>query len=279
MFKQLIVFMLLTIAATACASHVVVTAPNPAIVDSSAPQVISLGVIGPGQNVAVSIDRGTNEQSKDASNLGSEAIWDKLAVVQSSLPAGWQSIDSLTYETPLTARIIAASDAADGEYSIQLQTVDEYEGVASLAFSARVTVSRNVMTASLNPPVINTGIGQPAVYSFTLTSTSSANDAFEISTSGLPYEWAFTKTVFLPRGSTKTVPYEIIGSTQKDLPVKFTVRSLSSPLIQQQLNARLITTSSLLQDAKAASLGIPLFPNSEQAIYSIIGFLANVIWV
>jgi len=279
MFRPLIVFAILLAAlGFASASHVIITAPQQYTVVSGAQNEINLGVIGPGQKVEVSIDRGTNELSKDAKNFGSEAIWDKLVVVPESLPVGWSLRDSLTYETPLTAHVIAAKDAPDGEYAVQLQTIDEYEGVAPLAFTAKITVSRNVLNAAVSPSTITTGVGQPAIYRFTLTSLSTANDAFEISAEGLPYAWAYTKTVFVPRGSSKEVPYEIIGSAQKDFPVKFIVRSLSSPLIYRELDGRLITTSSLLQDAKAAALGVPLFPSSEQAIYSLIGFLANVLW-
>jgi len=279
MFRPLIVFAILFAAlGLASASHVIITAPQQYTAVSGAASEVYLGTIGPGQKVEVSIDRGTNELSKDAKTFGSEAIWDKLAVVPESLPAGWSLRDSLTYETPLTAHIIAAKNAPDGEYVVRLQTVDEYEGVAPLVFTAKITVSKNVLNAQLSPATITTGVGQPAIYWLTLTSLSTANDAFEISAEGLPYAWAYTKTVFVSRGSSKQVPYEIIGSAQKDFPVKFVVRSLSSPLIYRELDGRLITTSSLLQDAKAAALGVPLFPNSEQAIYSLIGFLANVLW-
>ncbi|MEW5956028.1 MAG: hypothetical protein AB1626_05855 [Candidatus Micrarchaeota archaeon] len=279
MFRPLIVFAVLVAAlGIASAAHVVVSAPQQHTIDSTAPGEVYLGTIGPGQKVEVSIERGTDELSKDAKTFGSEAIWDKLVVLPDSLPAGWRLRDSLTYETPLTAHVIAAQDAPDGDYSVRLQTVDEYEGVAPLTFTARITVSRNVLNAQLSPTTITTGVGQPAIYWITLTSLSVANDAFEISAEGLPYAWAYTKTVFVPRGSSKEVPYEIIGSAQKDFPVKFVVRSLSSPLIYRELDGRLITVSSLLQDAKAAALGVPLFPSSEQAIYSLIGFLANVLW-
>ena len=279
MFRPLIVFALLfAVAGIAAASHVIVTAPQPHTVNSGVAGEVYLGTIGPGQKVEVSIERGTNELSKDAKTFGSEAIWDKLVVVPESLPTGWRGRDSLTYETPLTAHIIAAEDAPDGEYAVQLRTIDEYEGVAPLTFTAKITVSRNVLNADLSPATITTGVGQPAIYWLTLTSYSVANDVYEISAEGLPYAWAYTKTVFVPRGSFTRVPYEIIGSTQKDFPVKFVVRSLSSPLIYRELDARLITVSSLLQDAKAAALGVPLFPSSEQAVYSLIGFLANALW-
>lgn len=274
-FLALLCFSLLSAGVSAGSVKIVAPSMHEVLSTASNP-AFEIGVIGPGQKVELSIDRGTGEMSNDKTTFGQEAVWDRLEVVRSSLPAGWDSRDSLRYETPLTAFIIAAPDAAEGQYEVEVQAVDEYEGVATIKFKVLVTVSQNVLDVQLDPSTIVTGVGHPAIYSFKLSSKSDASDAYQISTAGLPYAWAFTKTIFIPRKSERTIQYEVVGSSQKQLDFKFQVRSLSSSLITVEKDARLVTTTSLWQDMKAAALGVPVFPNAEQPIYSLIGFVSNL---
>ncbi|MGB9577068.1 MAG: hypothetical protein ACP5O3_00945 [Candidatus Micrarchaeia archaeon] len=278
MKKLFPVFLLVAVfASVASAAHLKVIAPTAHEIQSGDyAQPVEIGVVGPGQKVEISIERGTGQMSNDKTTFGQEAIWDRLEVIRSSLPSGWDARDSLVYETPLTAFVIVSPEASDGEYVVEMQSVDEYEGVAPIKFKAKIRVARDAFSFSMNPSSVIAGVGQPAVYSFKLKSNSDASDAYQISAEGLPYNWGFTKSVFLPRRGEAIVAYEVVGSSQKQVSFNFRIRSLSSSLIEGTQEARLVTVSSLWQDMKAAASGIPLFPSAEQPIHSLLGFTANL---
>lgn len=244
---------------------------------SSSTQIVNLGLVGPGQKVEVTFGRGTQQQVSylNSSYYGFvEAVWDKANVV--SLPSGWSSSDSLYYETPLTIFVFVSPNASNGDYDFTVQFLNEYQGVAPFNVTFQVTVSTSVIQTTVSPSTVATGVGQPAVYALNVQSLSSADDIFEISATGLPYNWQFTKTFLLPRDSNTTVYYEVVGSEQKNLNVNFHVQSLSSGLIYNDVQAKLVTTTSLLQEMQSVSAGVPLFPSIEQTVYSLIGLMANI---
>ncbi len=244
---------------------------------TSSSQTINLGLVGPGQKVEVTFDRGTQQQVSylNSSYYGfREAVWDKANVV--SLPQGWSASDSLYYETPLTVFVFVSPNASNGDYNFTVQFLNEYQGVEPFNVTFQVTVSTKVIQTTISPSTVYTGINQPAVYSLNIESLSSASDVFEISAEGLPYNWQFTKTFFLPRNSNVTVYYEVIGSEQKNLNFNLHVQSLSSSLISNDVQANLITTSSLIQQMQGVSDGVPLFPSIEQTVYSLLGLVGNI---
>lgn len=245
---------------------------------TSSSQIVNLGLVGPGQKVEVTFDRGTQQQVSylNSSYYGfREAVWDKANVV--SLPQGWTASDSLYYETPLTVFVFISPNASNGDYNFTVQFLNEYQGVEPFNITFQVTVSTNVIQTTISPSTVYTGIDQPAIYALNVESLSSASDVFEISAEGLPYNWQFTKTFFLPRNSNVTVYYEVIGSEQKTLNFNLHVQSLSSNLISNDVQAKLITTSSLIQQMQGVSDGVPLFPSIEQTVYSLLGLVGNMI--
>jgi len=277
-FKALALMFFVVLASSMVSAAVVnVLTPVQQTVTSSS-QIVNLGVVGPGQKVEVTFDRGTEQQVSylNSSYYGfREAVWDKANVV--SLPSGWSASDSLYYETPLTVFVFVSPYASDGIYNFTVQFLNEYQGVEPFNVTFQLRVSTNVVKASVSPSIIYTGVGQPAVYTLNVESLSSASDVFEVSAEGLPYNWQFTKTFFLPRGSNVTVYYEVVGSEQKNLNFNLHVQSLSSGLIYDNVPTSLVTTSSLIQQMWGVSDGIALFPSIEQTVYSLIGLVAQLV--
>ncbi len=271
----LVALFLVLFPALATASRVVVIEPVKKEIAVGSAEVVDLGVVGPGQKVEVAAERGTGEPHP---YYGKEKTWDKLSVVEDSLPPGWRGIDSLLYESPLKAFVIVANDAPDGEYVFSLSALDELEGTPPQVINARVVVSRNVLSLDVLTPLVTAGGGQPAVYSLRVSNTGSASDVFEISvSSGLPSRWTYTKQVFVPWNSSVDVQYEVVSEGYGRFPVVFKAVSLSSSEIAKEASGELVAESSLYLEARAASHGILLFPSVEQAIYSLTGFLANVL--
>ena len=262
------------LAGSASASHVLVDKPIAKELVANSSDILDLGVIGPGQKVELVVERGTGEMHP---LYGNEKSWDQLNVDKDSLPPGWEGVDALVYENPMKAFIIAARDAPDGEYVFSLTAVDELEGTPPQVIRVKVTISRDVLDFEPVTKSVSAGGGQPAVYTFRLTNKASASDVFEISVSGgLPSRWTFSKQVFVPLNSEAEAQYEVVSEEYGKFPIKFKAVSLSSSEISKETPAELVVQSSLYLEAKATSHGILLFPSVEQAIYSFIGFAANV---
>lgn len=261
------------------ASHVLVVSPvQQEITSDQAPEVrvVDFGVIGPGQKLEIQMQRPTGEKAKNIA-YEQEAVWDKLFIIPEALPFGWQSIDSLFYEEPLKAFVIASPEATDGIYEFSLKTLDESEGVEPLIFRGSVRVSRQLLEVSVEPATARAGVGQPAVFLIKLKNKSSASDAFRISALGLPTEWRYTRDAFVAHNSETTVPYEVAAGEAGEYSLKLKAVSLSSAAIQAEAQANLVARSSLLDDLKASTHGILLFPSVEQVVYSLLGLLANLV--
>ncbi len=278
MNKFITVFSLVVLfSALVFASKVTIVEPIKTTVEGTE-GVIDLGFAGPGQTLAIMLSRDSGEKAKQNLKGESNALWDKASVVESTLPSGWRTKDSLNYEDPLTVFVTIGSDAKnDVKYGFSIKLSDEYEGVAPQVVNFRVRVTKDVLDVTLQNPTVTTGVSQPAVYIFNVKNKGSSTDTFQISASDLPYDWKVTKTVLIPHNSEKTVYYEVVGNVQKDLPFNFKTTSISSGEIEVVSPARLITASSLVQEYKSTVLGVPLFPSAEQNIYYLLGFIANVL--
>jgi hypothetical protein len=239
--------------------------------------VLDLGVIGPGQTVEIIADRGAGEIAKDSQTKG-EALWDKLMVVRETLPFGWKAEDSKLYESPFRAFVTTSPTAEDGEYSFQLRAMDQYEGVLEKTFNAKVLVSKDLLETSVSPSSVTTGVGLPAVFQIKLKNKSSASDVFQINATGVPGEWRETRRVFVPFHSEVEVPYEILANEQGEFKLSIRTVSLSSDLISSKQDVTLITQSSLVEDLKALKRGLLLFPTAEQAVYSALGLIAQLVF-
>ncbi|VVC04938.1 Uncharacterised protein [Candidatus Burarchaeum australiense] len=232
---------------------------------------VYLGAVGPGQTLYIE----ANALVTTGGKFGQGGRWDMLEVV--SAPDGWTSENSLLYEQPLKLRLKVASDAADQEYMVLVRAVDEgnKEELGEVNMKLIVNVSRDVFGMSVSPARKETGAGQPASFIVTIRNDGIASDAFEISASGLP-AWNFRKTVFVPAGSSKEVPYDVVSGEEGEFSPIIKVRSLSSDLLSGEQNVRLGVSTSLASDYKATNNGLLLFPILEQAAYSVMGLLANL---
>lgn len=261
-------------ATTALTPHIEVVDPVNRVVENGT--VIELGAVGPGQTLELKFSRDSGALSVVNPQTGKNALWDKAEAI--NLPEGWVTRDSLLYENPLTVFVTVSPSAREEDYLFSVKFTDEYEGLAPQIIRFKVRPTTEVVDVTLENPTLTTGVGQPAVYTFNIKSKSSASDTFTIRSSGLPYDWTFTKTILLPHNQEKKIVYEVVGNIQKDVSFSFDITSLSSANIKRNVNARVITVTSLLQDAKATSLGLPLFPSIEQNIYALIGFVTNFLF-
>ncbi|MBI5635631.1 hypothetical protein HY993_01560 [Candidatus Micrarchaeota archaeon] len=273
-------FLALAFTALGSSSYIKITDPVFAQINSgaAASDSISLGVAGPGQTLELTAGTDTGEQSANLSTEGKIANWNVLRIIPSSLPSGWMNEDSQEFSSPMKARVIIPKNAADGEYSFTVQAVDNYEGVAPLSFKAKAIVSKDVFDFRLSSDPVKVAVGQKAVYSFELFNKGSASDVFELSTIGLPEQYSVKKTVFVPKASKATESIELSFREPKEYPVTFSAVSLSGPAINGVQKATLFVGSDFVSEAKAAGRGVLLFPSAENALYSIISFLANLLF-
>ena len=239
--------------------------------------VLDLGVIGPGQTLEIIAERASGVIAKDSQTKG-EALWDKLTVVRETLPLGWKTEDSKLYENPFRAFVTTSPTALDGGYSFQLRAMDQYEGVLEKTFNAKVLVSKDLLETSVSPSSLTTGVGLPAVFNVKLKNKSSASDVFQINASGVPGEWKETRRVFVPFHSEVEVHYEVLANEQGEFKLSIRTVSLSSDLISSKQDVTLVTQSSLVEDLKSLKRGLLLFPTAEQAVYSALGLIAQLIF-
>lgn len=251
--------------------HVVVVNPTQVELKKNS-EPIDLGIVGPGQKLELQVLRSAGQNGFE----GVEITWDELGVSPDSLPKGWTYEDSTLRENPLTAFITVPKDAKDGVYSFNFVIRDVAEGLGEKVFTAKALVSRNVLTAKLLNPEVSSGTGLPAVFNIELNNLASANDYFTITVSGVPKQMEQTRTVFVKHNSKATFSYELIGSETQKYALELHVTSLSSELINDLVPGTLLVQSSISEDAKAVGRGLMLFPISEQAIYSLIGFFSNL---
>ncbi|MFQ5405643.1 MAG: hypothetical protein ACE5DI_00590 [Candidatus Micrarchaeia archaeon] len=274
MFKRIVFcFLALTVlSGFVFAAQVVVTDPRPGVV--YALDVVDLGNVGPGQQVSISIDRETGEESLIDSSQG--GVWDQLNVLENSLLPGWRGKNAKIYSKEPTAFVFVSKDAPSDSYEFELQAVDEYQGASPLTFSGKVFVTPDVLEFSVAEREVVAGVGSPAVYTLVVENTGSANDAFEVSVTGLPLAWNYSKTVYLQHHSKKTIRFEVGAKEPGNFDLVFAATSKSSDKIKRTAKTRLVSKASLLQELRATGFGIGLFPSVEQPVLALLGFLANV---
>lgn len=231
----------------------------------NADEGVYLGVAGPGQTVKLAVAKESEGKT-----------WDRLYILQESLPLRWEKEDGLWYESPMQASIKIAENASNGEYTVKARLVDEYEGLGEMFFFISVNVSMDVFDAEVTNPQLETGVGQPGSYVLKLKNLGTASDVFHISVSGMP-AWKYTKTVVAPRASEKEVIYEIVAGERGEYPLKIHLKSMSTDLINKDLAVSFKAEPSLISDLKACSHGMLLFPIPEMPIYALLGLLSNFI--
>lgn len=273
----LVVFTLLVtfVAPGVFASYLIVT--DPVYQTAGANDIVDLGVVGPGQKLEVVAIRGSGETAKNIA-YEKEASWDRIFVIPEQLPPGWTSEDSKWYEEQMHAFVTVAKDAEDGIYFFKVRAFDEYEGVASLEISFKVTVSRDLLEAQLAEKTVSVGVEQPALFYLLLKNKSSASDAFEIKVTGPPsIGTGVTRKTYLRHNSEDVIPIELFEGERGEYQANFEVKSFSSDAIKAKDSASLLVYTSILHDMQAVSHGVLLFPTAEQPIYALLGLIAKLL--
>lgn len=232
-------------------------------------QTVDYGTVGPGQTFTVQMEPNVRNAT-DNSYLGR---WD--TAYATSLPDGWTSKPSKIYDTPLVIEVTVAKDAPEGDYTVPFLVGDEggLEHLGdNISFSAIVHVKHDVMTMSVDPLSMETGAGQPARFSITLSNTGSAKDVYTVNASGVK-GWEFEKKVYLLPGTSKTITFEVVGNEETYYNLIFMAQSDSSPLIHKEKPVQLNVHTNLISDYKATSNGVLLFPIMQIPVYSIAGML------
>ncbi|MCX8174783.1 MAG: hypothetical protein N3E51_01085 [Candidatus Micrarchaeota archaeon] len=234
--------------------------------------LFAVGNVGPGQTFAVVV----NPKVEAGGRWGLGGAYDQLYAA--SLPSGWSSTPSKLYANPLQADITVPKDAPDGQYEVELVLHDE-SGAAGLGDDVRfrlgVIVSRDVMDMRAEPPSITTGASQPARYSITVLNKGIANDVFSISSKGVS-NWEFSRSIYIPSGTSRTLTYEVVGDEEEDYKVELLARSSSSEKISAKQEVSLRVKTDLLSDLRATNRGVLLLPLPEAPAYFAAGLLSNL---
>ena len=266
---RLLVFVSAIAALLSCAFSLSVLAPVSAQVEQGS--TINIGDVGPGQTFSVVVE----PKVSTGGAYGTGGEYDQLSA--SVLPEGWASTPSKLYASPLQADITVPKDAPDGDYSVTLRLWDEAgdKGLGGpVEFTAKVTVTHDVMSMSVSPTAISTGAGQPARYAITISNRGMANDVFLVGSTGVR-TWEFRRSVYIPSQTTKTLNYEVVGDDEADYDVLIWARSSSSDKIGVQVPVTLRVNTDLLSDFKAVNEGVLLFPSAEAPLYFVVGLLSN----
>lgn len=257
----------------AAVPHVTVVDPTSSTLQQGG--IVDLGVVGPGQKIEIVVQRQSGEiSSRDYGNV--EGLWDKLSVIDSSLPQGWSKEDSKFYEKQLKAFVTVAKDATEGDYAVQFHAFNEYNSIPSVDFQGKIRVSKHVFEMSLVKEPVTIGVREQAEFVFKLKNLGSASDSFSLTASGLPKELVHTQSQFIQHNSEIEVPYSFNTTERGEFHVSFESDSLSSSEVNSNVSTFLYVGSGLVGDAKAATNGIMLFPSIEGTVYSLITFVANL---
>jgi hypothetical protein len=233
---------------------------------------IDLGTIGPGQTVSILIDPIVT--TGGVNDIG--GTYD-MALAE-GLPKGWKSTKAKLYQNPLQVTITADPEAESGNYTALIKVVDEYDGeeLGNVTFNVKMEVTYDVMDFEVSPPHQVAGPGQPARFEITIMNKASTSDVYEVSAQGAR-RWEFTKPVFVPAKSSKSITYEIVGAEEEDYQATVKVRSLASSMICDEQNVTLSIQSNLFGDYKATNNGVIVFPIFELPVYALAGLISNLL--
>ena len=247
-----------------------ITVLSPVDVGVTEDDVIDLGSIGPGQTVSILVDHIVTTGGVN----GIGGTYD-MAVAE-DLPKGWKSTRSKLYAKPLQVTITADPYATPGNYTAKIKVIDENNGeeLGNVTFNVKVEVTYDVMDFDVTPSHQVAGPGQPARFQITILNKASTSDVYEVSAEGAR-RWEFTKPVFVPAKSNRTIIYEIVGAEEEDYRATVRVVSLASSRISDEQNVTLSIQSNLFGDYRATNNGVIVFPIFELPVYALAGLISN----
>ena len=237
---------------------------------------VDLGIAGPGQTITLVVGR-----ESDGTTIGyNPQAWDNVTPLD--VPPGWEVEGAREY--PMKVKIKIAPDAPNTIYNLTLMAKDEgkadgtgYDNIGNLTFFAAVTVSTDVINISVSPSQVMTGVGQPAAYMVAITNRGSASDPFQIRVKDGLSAWRYEKQVLVNYNSTRVVPYEVVLNEIGEKNFTLEVSSLSSPLIKQELPLSVVAEGDVLQDWRATTHGLMLFPILLEPLYAVMGLIGNLV--
>jgi hypothetical protein len=268
MFARPFFLFLILAALSFSTTRVTILSPQEGAVSNGG--TIDLGTIGPGQTVPILI-------SRTVTTGGIHGVGGFMDMAMATnLPPGWDTKESKLYAEPLQVTVTADPDAAPGNYTFPVTVIDENNGeeLGNVTFTAKVSITWDVMDFDVSPTRISVGPGQPAQFTIAVTNKGSASDVFEVSSIG-SRNWDFKKSVFVPAMSTKTIRYEIVGTEEDIYTPTIKVVSLASSNIVAEKNVTMIVRSDLFGDYKATNHGMLLFPIFEAPVYALAGIISN----
>lgn len=233
--------------------------------------VVYLGEIGPGQTISISIDG----RPKTGGIYGIGGTYDMATVT--GLPQRWEAQDSDWAGVPLQVKITADKSAREGEYTARINVLDDgdKEKLGNITFTAKVNITYDVLSASLDGSTKEVLSGQPARFYITVTNKANTGDAFSVSSSNVR-GWAFKKYVYVPAQSSRVIYYEVASAEEAEYFPSIEVVSQSSSLINETLNATVKISPTLGADFKAVNNGMLFFPAMSGIIYSLAGLISNI---
>ncbi|MGV8176763.1 MAG: hypothetical protein ACP5NX_03120 [Candidatus Bilamarchaeaceae archaeon] len=231
-----------------------------------------IGLVGPGQTLAVSFDPKVTEGGTN----GVGGVYDLAYAVET--PDGWQVEKSSLYGNPLQVKITVDPEAADGEYPVKLVIEDEKDGekLGKVTATIKVQVSRDIMEVSIQPKEASVSPNQPARYYITIANRGRAGDVFEITNDQASKRLQFRKTLYVPPNEARTLVLEMSEAQEEMYVEKINVKSVSSPLIHAEGGITLKVNPSLIGDWKATNRGVLVFPIYQSIIYSFAGLISNL---
>jgi hypothetical protein len=244
---------------------------EPALTNLEEGEIFDMGTMGPGQTVEIQL----HPKAYEGGIHGIGGNYDRASAGE--LPDGWSSKPSKLYGDPLQVKITAGPYTEEGIYTIPIIVEDEGDGeqLGTATFYLRIKISEEVMDFSVYPPEKSAGIGQPARFQITVNNRGNAGDTFKVSAEGVS-KWEFTKLVYIPPKSSKTINYEVAGLEEETYSTLITVESSASSRVSDSRAISLYVYPDLLSDYKAVNNGAMLFPIIEAPIYALVGLLSNL---
>ena len=241
------------------------------LTDISEGETIDMGTMGPGQTVEIQL----HPKVYEGGIHGIGGNYDRAYTGE--MPNGWSSQPSKLYGDPLQVKITADPYTEEGIYTIPVIVEDEGNGeqLGTITFYLRVKISEEVLDFSVYPHEKSAGIGQPARFQIIINNRGDAGDTFKVSAKGVS-KWEFTKLIYIPPKSSKTITYEVAGFEEETYSTLIKVESSASPRVSESQAITLHVYPDLLSDYKAVNNGAMLFPIIEAPIYALLGLLSNL---
>ncbi len=234
-------------------------------------KMFNIGTIGPGQT----IDLKMNPIVTKGGIYGEGGYYD-YAIAE--VPNGWRYSESKLYANPMHLTVTADKNAKEGEYTIKIIVIDEYnsEKLGNLSFYIKVNIEKEVVGLKVSPEKIITSPNQPAVFNLIIENKGSVSDVFEVGAKG-PQRWNFRKFVLIPPQESKVIRYEIVGEEEEKYTAEIYVKSTASDQIYLSKNVEIEIRPTVLGDIEATTNGLIIYPIFNLPIQALANLIALVI--